>query len=251
MLESPLRIVVVEDERAARADLIRMLSREPAVEVVGEAGDVDAAVAVVASTQPDGLILDVQLPTGTGFDVLRKLESPPVVMFVTAHHAHAVAAFELAAIDYLLKPFTAERLRLGIDRMRLAADRRDDVRSERLTWAGESISSAAPLERLYVRRGRRIVVVPVADVLRIEADGVYTRIITAKEAHVATVPLNTLLPLLPQTAFLRVHRSHIVNLKAVVAFTALASGRLQVEMVNGATVPCSREYARDIRQRTF
>jgi two-component system, LytTR family, response regulator len=251
MRDRTLRVVVVEDEGAARAGLIRMLAQEPDVEVVGEAGDVDAAVSCLAATCPDAVLLDIQLPSGSGFDVLRRLDTMPKVVFTTAHHRHAVAAFELAALDYLLKPFTAERLRVALDRLRHVMERDEPDDTNRVQTARDVMTSADPLDRLYVRRGRRIVMLPVVDIHRIEADGMYTRIVTARDVHVAVVPLAALLPRLPTSLFLRVHRSHIVNLQAVTGFTVLPSGRLQVEMLQGPAIPCSREYAREIRQRSF
>lgn len=220
--------------------------------MVGEAGDVAEAIACIRTTNPEGVLLDIQLPSGSGFDILEEFENPPHCIFVTAHHEYAVTAFELAALDYILKPYSRERLEAALDRLRKLQPDESSGLPDRLATARSALSPSPPnIVRLFIRRGRRILVVPVDDIVRIEADGMYTRLVTEKETHVATIPLSTLLPRLPADQFQRVHRAHIVNLSSVTGFTVLPAGRLDVHLANGATVPCSREYARTIRSRSF
>jgi two-component system LytT family response regulator len=247
----PLRVLVVDDERTARGALVRMLAEVPAVTVVAEADDVPTAIAAVRTHRPEAMLLDVQLPSGTGFDVLRAtLPDAPATAMVTAHDRYALAAFELAALDYVLKPFTLDRLTTAIERLRHAVATRDDA-SPRVAAALAHVQEARPLERLYVRRGRQIVMVPVAEIVRIEADGMYTRVVTAQDVHVVLLPVHEMLERLPADRFLRVHRSHVVNLAMVTAFTALPSGRLRADLRTGESVPCSREYARQIRDQAW
>jgi two-component system, LytTR family, response regulator len=248
---SALRLVIVDDEPVARAGVNHLLASDPEVEIVGEAGDVGEAVAAIMDCRPDAVLLDIQLPSGTGFDVLAQLDEVPPIAFITAHHHHAVEAFELAAVDYLLKPFAPERLQLAITRLREAARSREADRALQLATAHTLFTRETPLDRLYVRRGRRILMLPVAAITRIEADGMYTRVITSQETHIVTVSLTALAERLPGDQFLRVHRSHIVRLDAVTGFTSLPSGRLQVDLRDGTTIPCSREHAREIRQRAM
>lgn len=251
MTSRPLRVIVVEDEPASRAGLVRLLHREPGVEVVAEAADVAPAIAAILEHRPDAVFLDIRLPSGSGFDIVEALEDPPEVVFVTAHDEHAVAAFELAAVDYILKPYSRERLQASVERLR--EGRAEVARDHNPVAQARATHDAptAPFEHLYIRRGRRILVVPVREIVRVEADGMYTRFFTEREVHVATIPLNALVQRLPAAQFQRVHRGHIVNLAFVSGFAVMPSGRLEVQLTTGATVPCSREHARQIRGRTF
>lgn len=248
---SLLRLVVVDDEQTSRSGLVRMLHELPEVAVVGEAGDVDEAVELIDRVAPDGLLLDIRLPTGTGFDILQRIDRHRPFVFVTAYHTHAIAAFELAALDYLLKPFTPERLQTAIERLRQASQAGERDLAPQLDTVKDLITTGQPVDRLFVRRGRRIVMLPTDDIHRIEADGMYTRIITAQETYVVTIPLHTILSRLPGDDFARVHRSHIVNFRCAAGFSMLPNGRLQVEMRKGPPVPCSREYSRVVRQRVW
>jgi two-component system, LytTR family, response regulator len=223
------RAVVADDERVARDAVSTLLRDQPAVEVVGEAASGDEAVAVVKRLRPDLLFLDVQMPGGDGFRVLEALggEVPRGVVFVTAFDEHAVRAFEVHALDYVVKPFGKPRFDAAVARAvaRLEAEEALTLRrtlealvAGRRTAgdpAGTLASGAARPENLAVRVGTRIVLVPVAEVDWIESDADYARIHAAGKAHLVSARMHALEELLDPRSFLRIHRSVIVNLARV------------------------------------
>jgi two-component system, LytTR family, response regulator len=216
-----VRTLVVDDEPVARAGLRTMLTAFDWVEVVGEAADGEAAVEAIRRLQPELVFLDVQMPGLTGTDVLRRLERQPFVVFTTAYSQHAVTAFELGAVDYLLKPFGPGRLAAAL--------------------GGE------PISRLFVRVGGALVPVAVETVCRFEAIGDYVAAHAGRTRRVLDLSLNRLESRLDPNRFARVHRSHIVNLDHVRAFRRDARGNLEAEMADGTLVPVSRARAQVIR----
>ncbi len=232
MAEAPrlFRAVVADDEPAARAAVVTLLRDQPAVEVVAEAASGEETVDLVRRLRPDLLFLDVQMPAGDGFRALETLgaDVPRGVVFVTAFDEHAVRAFEVHALDYLVKPFGKPRFDAAVARAlrRLEAD---DALSLRGTLealvagrlgdresAGTLAPEAAPRpERLAVRTGSRVVLVPVSEVDWIESDGDYARIHAAGRSHLVSTRLHVLEGLLDARHFLRVHRSVIVSLVRV------------------------------------
>ena len=205
MMSAPLRTLIVDDERLARKRLHALLAAHPEVSVVGEAGSVSEAAALAAREQPALVFLDVQMPPATGFELLPLLAPAPAIVFVTAHDEFAVRAFEVSAVDYLLKPVAPERLAAAI--ARVAAGR------------PPAPAPTTPLQTddaLILRDGDRVRRVAVAEIAAIEGDGHYTRV------HLATEPpmfirrgINAWTGQLPSAGFLRVDRSLIVNLARV------------------------------------
>lgn len=230
MADPRYRAVVADDEAAGRAAVVTLLHDEPAVDVVGEAASGDETVALVRRLRPDLLFLDVQMPGGDGFRVLETLgaDVPRGVVFVTAFDEHAVRAFEVHALDYVVKPFGRPRFDAAVARA-VARLQAEDALSLRRTLEalveGRRTTPAGTLEpgppaalrsdRLAVRTGSRTVLVPVADVEWIESDGDYARIHAAGRAHLVSVRMHALEALLDPQRFLRVHRSVIVCLARV------------------------------------
>ena len=239
-----LEVALVEDEAPARARLKRLLAAHADVRIVGEAEDLAGALALLRATRPALLFLDVQLGRDDAFALLRRLPEPqPLIVFATAHHEHALRAFEVAAVDYLLKPFDGERLAraLGRARTRLAeadalpAD--EDVRRLRAAW-----SPAAPPPRLVVQdRGRRIVV-PLADLLRVAACGNYVELHTAERRYLLRTPLARLARRLDPTQFLRVHRSHLLRVDQILGVSPRAHGDAELHLRDGSSLLLSRRY---------
>ena len=223
------RAVVADDEPVAREAVLTLLRDQPAIEVVGEAASGDEAVAIVRRLRPDLLFLDVQMPGRDGFAVLSALEGdvPRGVVFVTAFDEHAVRAFEVHALDYVVKPFGRPRFDAAVSRAvsRLEAEEALTLRRtlEALVEgrrtsdhpAGTLASGPARPEHLAVRVGSRTVLVPVADVEWIESDGDYARIHAAGKAHLVSVRMHALEERLDPRRFLRIHRSVIVSLALV------------------------------------
>ena len=239
-----LRAMVVDDEPVARAGLRAMLADFDWIEVVGEAGDGASAVRGIETVKPDLLFLDVQMPGLAGTEVLRRIDHKPFVVFTTAYSEHAVTAFELGAVDYLLKPFGPKRLAAAMERIRGAigvSATTDPVQRLTAAMAGGAIG------RLFVRVGSSLVPVDVEKISRLEADGDYVTIHADDVRHTLHISLAALESRLDPTKFTRVHRAHIVNLGYVKTFRPDARGNLEAEMTDGTRVPVSRARAQEIR----
>ena len=214
------------------------------VDVIGEAADGESAVTAINTMRPELVFLDVQMPGLIGTEVLRRLEGSPFVIFTTAFSEHAVTAFELGAVDYLLKPFGPTRLAAAMERVRSAIGEPSTVEAaERLSGA----LGGGPISRLFVRVGGTLVPLPVERVSRFEADGDYVIAHSGSARHMLHLSMTRLESRLDSRRFVRVHRTHIVNLDHVRAFKRDPSGNLEAELLDGARVPVSRARAQEIR----
>jgi two-component system LytT family response regulator len=238
--------LIVDDEPVARAGMRRMLDEVEWIECIGEAANGLAAIEAIDTLKPELVFLDVQMPGLLGTDVLRRLQHQPFVVFTTAYAQHAVTAFELGALDYLLKPFGEERLRATLDRIRAAVGEPRTSSFDRFSEA----MARAPMSRLFVRTGRNIVPLPVNDISWFEAVGDYIAAHVGETQHLLHLPLNQLEDRLDPRRFVRVHRTHIVNLDQVAAFRREASGHLVAELKDGTSLQVSRAKARDLRSLT-
>jgi two-component system, LytTR family, response regulator len=229
-IPSPVRAVVVDDESAARDAIRMLLEEEDAVALIGEAGNGEDAVRLVRRTRPDLLFLDIQMPDGDGFQVLEELgeEVPRGVVFVTAYDAHALRAFEVHALDYLLKPFGRTRFREAVRRAleQIRAANALSLRSTLASMGDDRRASAmipgvlAPEEsprprRLGVRSGSRTVLVDVESIDWLEADDDYIRVHSEGKVHLLSERMHALEGLLTPTEFARIHRSVIVRLDRI------------------------------------
>jgi two-component system LytT family response regulator len=239
--------LIAEDEALARRMLRDLLDEIGLVHVVGEVDDGAACVRALDELRPEILFLDVQMPGGDGFEVLARSRHRPLTIFTTAHDQFAVAAFELAAVDYLLKPFGRERLRLAVERalQGLPGERAD---AERLsaTWSAER-----PVRRLFLRDRGRIVPVAVEHIVRIEAMDDYAAVHVRDRSYLLHMPMNVLERRLDPDRFVRVHRSHIVNLDHVAALEPYDGTRLEIVMRDGTRVLASRARSRVLRARSL
>ena len=236
--------LVVDDEPLARAGLRSMLSAFDWIEVIGEAADGQSAAQTINSLKPELVFLDVQMPGLLGTDVLRQIEHRPFVIFTTAYSQHAVTAFELGAVDYLLKPFGVARLTAALERVRGAIGEPSNVDAiERLSGA----LGGGPISRLFVRVGNATVLLPVDRVTRLEADGDYVAAHAGGTRHLLHLSLSNLLTRLDPKRFVQVHRAHVVNLDHVRAFKRDGRGNLEAELNDGTRVPVSRARAQELR----
>ena len=214
-----IRALLVDDEALARKRLRKMLGEESDIEILGECGDGPEAIACLREQQPDLVFLDVQMPEVDGFDVLRALppERLPLVIFVTAHDRHAVAAFEVHAVDYLLKPFTQERLHEAVARARQLLQTRDTSMISQQLADLLKTPRAGPhyLSRFAIKTGDRTVFIKVEEVDYIESASNYVVLHTRTENHVLRDTLSNLETLLPPKSFVRISRSMIVHLERV------------------------------------
>ncbi|MFN7940183.1 MAG: LytTR family DNA-binding domain-containing protein [Thermoanaerobaculia bacterium] len=241
-----LRTVLVEDEPMARRRLEEILAEVPWVERVGSAADGVSAIELIERARPDLVLLDVQLPELDGVSLLRRLRHRPEVVFTTAHDAYAVAAFELGALDYLVKPFGRERLLAALERVRARAAARE-AGPGAVERALEAATS--PLTRLFARKGQRIVPIAAREITRIRANGEYAEVHTADGSYLLQVTLKELLERLDPQLFEPVHRSHIVNLEAVEHLRPADDRRLLVTMRDGTRIVASRAASARIRRR--
>ena len=236
--------LVVDDEPVARAGLRAMLTGFGWVSVVGEAADGAAAVEMINRLRPELVFLDIEMPGLLGTEVVRRIEHQPFVIFTTAYSQHAVTAFELSAVDYLLKPFGPARLAAAIERVRSALGEPTAAGVvERLSGA----LAGGPISRLFARVGSALVPIVVQSVSRFEADGDYVTAHVGSSTHVLHVSLNRLEARLDPGRFVRVHRTHLVNLDYVRAFQPDARGNLEAVLNDGVRVPVSRSRAQALR----
>ncbi len=247
-----LRLLIVDDEALARARVRKMLAEEAELEVVGECANGPEAIAAIRQHRPDLVLLDVQMPEVSGFDVLRALtpEERPAVIFVTAHDEHAIEAFEVHALDYLLKPFKQARFQEALQRARDHLASRD-VRAlnQRLTdWLNAPKAEATCLTRLAIKTGERTVFVRVEDVDYIESAGNYAILHVGKENHILRETLTNLEAKLSPRLFLRVSRSALVNLTRVKELQPALRGDHVVILKDGKQLALTRGV-REIQER--
>jgi two-component system LytT family response regulator len=247
-----MRALIVDDEPLARERVRTLLARHaPHVEVIGECGDGVAAVAAIASEQPDVVFLDVQMPAMTGFDVVSAVgpENMPLVVFVTAYDDFALRAFEAHAIDYLVKPFAPERLLAAVERVQTQLlGRTRDALEAKLRALIRTAQPADYLDRFMVKRGQRFVFVRAGDVRWIEAADNYVRLHTTGGSELLRATLSALESRLDPRRFVRVHRSAIVNLDYLVSMEAWGQGEYLLRLAGGEEITSSRTYRSRIRQ---
>ncbi len=241
-----LRVVIVEDEPPARRRLRRLLEETGKLEVVAEADTVRDAVTKIKKAEPDVVFLDIEIPGGDGFDVLARLEEIPAVVFVTAYDEYAVRAFEEDAVDYLVKPVTAERLGEGLDRV---ARRLEKEKVQEGLPALIQKGAGMPM-RIVTRRRGKIVLLDPGEVTHVTAD--HTLVFAWKDGHSFLVPrtLQDLEDELSALGFRRTHRSALVNLSHIVSVRPADSGNfiLELDDPESTKVPLSRRRARELRQ---
>jgi two-component system LytT family response regulator len=245
-----LRVLIVDDEAPARQRLRELLADVPGAACVGEAADGAGAVAMIDALEPDVVLLDIALPELSGLEVLRRITHRPAVIFTTAYDQHAVSAFELQALDYLLKPFGRDRFMVAIERARRAVADAGDLPSdaERATSAAtDTAPTAGPLTRIFVRDRGKITPIAVRDIERLEAEDDYVAVHTRGRRHLVYLPLAEFVRRLDPAQFLRIHRAHVVNLEFVSHFEPFDAGRLQVTMRDGTTLFASRIRSKELR----
>jgi two-component system LytT family response regulator len=245
-----IQTLIADDEVLARSKLRYLLGGEPDIEVVGEGSNASEVIDLVGATSPQLLFLDVKMPGMNGLEVVEHLSRaadrpPPHIIFTTAYDQYALQAFEIRAIDYLLKPFTAERLQMAVQRVReqiefseLSANRAPKNPKEKSDYT----------TRLVFKSRGRILFLSVTDIHWIGAEENYVRICTARETHLLRETMASMEQKLDPSSFLRVHRSAIVNLKYVREVRTETQGDFVVHMLDGQKVPMSRSYHSRIRE---
>jgi two-component system LytT family response regulator len=224
-----MRALIVDDERLARLELRRLLAAHPEVEIVGEARDGQEAGEMIRKLSPDLLFLDIQMPGMTGFELLESLDDVPQVIFTTAYDEYAIKAFEVNALDYLMKPVPPARLAAALARVRPVPD-------------------TPRLEQVFVRDGERCWIVRLPEIFLLESEGNYTRLHFGHERPLIRRSLNALEAQLDPAMFFRADRRQILNLKWIEKVEVAISGGLQVTLRGGRTVEMSRRQSARLRE---
>lgn len=250
----PLSILVIDDEPLARRRLTRLLGAIPGTEVIGTAGNVDEALELIAALLPDVILLDIQMPGGTGFDILERLgHGVPAVIFVTAFDHYALRAFEAAAIDYVTKPIEANRLRTAIERARTAIAARTSA--DRVVELNETVQALRQALRkhdtqsadLWIKVRGEFVRVALDRVVRFQAERDYVRIHTDGRSYLHHESLASLERRLDPGEFLRLHRSSIVRRDCIVGLKQAPFAALIARLSDGSEIRVGRTYSRLIR----
>lgn len=232
-----IRALIVDDEPPARRNIALLLEREPDVEIIGECGSGNDALAAIRSLSPDLLFLDVQMPECDGFDVLEMLGSkmPPAIIFVTAYDQYALRAFDAAALDYLLKPFDNARFERAIARAK------DKIRLSRHT--------PPKTDRLVIKSAGQVSFVKISEIDWIEADDYYACLHVGAKNHLLRRSLAELEQDLDPALFCRIHRSAIVNVNRIKNLKLNPDGEYNVVLENGSALRLSRRHRKDLQSR--
>jgi len=260
---APIRVLVVDDELLARERITDLLAHEPDVEILGTADNGNTAVEAIRAKRPDLVFLDVQMPGKTGLDVVRDVgpDAMPATIFVTAFDQYALRAFDLAALDYLVKPFDDERFEQAFRRARQLINLREmgKLREQLLAILQQGSterSDARPttdatpyLERIAVEMRGKVRVVPVEQIDYITADGPYAELHTGERTHLIRETMHTLEERLDPRHFVRIHRSAIVRLQLVDTLLRGGGGDYEVQLKSGLRLPVSRSRREEVERR--
>ncbi len=250
----PLTALVVDDEPLAREGLSMLLARDPDITAIHEAKNGREAVTAIQDLHPDVVFLDVQMPEMDGFQVVTEVgaENMPAVVFVTAHDQYAIQAFEISAIDYLLKPVTQERFARALERVKARAPARpgDDTSRQILSLLETVASPRRYLKRVAVRSAGKTVFVDAQDIDWMEAAESYVQLHTSRSSHLLHVAMNTLEKSLDPEMFLRIHRSLIVNVTRIKELRPALHGEYVITLENGVRLQSGRVYSDKVRALT-
>jgi two-component system LytT family response regulator len=243
-MKNDARVVIADDEPLARRALRDHMSGLDWIAEVHEAGDGLSAIRAVDRLQPDLLFLDVQMPGASGIAVAEQIACRPYIIFTTAFDRYAVTAFEIGALDYLLKPFGRDRVLGVLARAREAMDQGIPPIAARATRV---LSASRPLSRVFVKERGRMIAIPLESVERLEACDDYVALHVDGRRHLLHVPLHDLYARIDHAHFLRVHRSHVVNVRFISALEPRDGSRLTIVLASGARVPASRAGSAELR----
>jgi len=227
-----MKALIVDDERLARKELAGMLEKHDKIEVIGEAANADEAETLIAEKRPDLLFLDINMPGRSGFELLESLDPAPQVIFVTAYDEHALKAFEVNALDYLLKPIDPERLEAAINKLQEA---NEDVEGQRKTLHEN--------DQIFLKDGEKCWFVTLKDVRYFESEGNYIRVRFNDQKPLVLRSLNKLEEKLDPHVYFRANRKHIVNLRWVEKIEPWFNGGLMVKLKTGEQLEVSRRQA--------
>lgn len=232
-----IRALIVDDERLARNELKKLLQEFPEIEVVGEAGNADEGIQKIENLNPDIVFLDIQMPGKTGFDMLAELDRTPYVVFTTAYDEYALKAFEVNALDYLLKPIEPKRLTDAIQKLHIQEEK-DPVMGASISNANRSLLSEN--DQVFVKDGERCWFVKLSEIRLFESVGNYAKVFFGTHKPLILKSLNALEERLDEKIFFRANRKHIINLRLIDKIEPYFNGGLLLELKGGEKVEVSR-----------
>ncbi len=235
-MDKTIRTIIVEDEMLARQLLHSFLKDCPDVDIVGECANAFEGIEMINELKPDLVLLDIQMPKLTGLEMLEMLTYKPRVIFTTAYDEFAIKAFELSAVDYLLKPFSKQRLFEAVEKLK---ERGWDVNNQEIDKLGSQLNGKV-VERLVVKDRQRISIIPLHQIVRIEAMDDYVIIITEEGRYIKQITMKALEEQLSPSSFVRVHRSHIVNVAQIERVDTKDKDGFKLTLLNEEQVKVSR-----------
>ena len=248
-----IKVLVVDDEPLARERLTSLLSQEPAIELVSPARDGEEAITAIHDESPDLVFLDVQMPQMNGFDVIDAVgtDKMPLVIFVTAYDQHALKAFQVRALDYLLKPFDRERFGDALQRARKQLDREEtgDLGRRLLALVKDLRRDQPRSDRLVVKSGGRLFFLRTDEIDWVEAAGNYVRLHVGPASHLLRETMNAIEGRLDPEKFFRIHRSRIVNMERIQELQPWLNGEYAVLLRTGTRLTLSRGYREKLQDR--
>jgi two-component system LytT family response regulator len=242
-----LKAIIIDDEELARELIRNYLKGHPGIEIICECENGFEGIKAIAEMKPDIVFLDIQMPKLNGFEMLELTENPPEIIFITAHNEYAIKAFELNAVDYLLKPYSRERLLSAIEK---AAERirTGSVLKEKISKLVHH-PLAEKLERIVVKSGSKIKVIPVESIIYLEAQDDYVMIYTQEGKYLKQGTMKYYEEMMDESRFIRVHRSYIVAIDQVVQLEPYSRENYALKLKNGVSLKVSRSGLKNIREK--
>jgi two-component system, LytTR family, response regulator len=237
-----MRVILIDDEPLARNILKKYCESIPEIEIIGECENGFQAVKMIEDLKPELIFLDVQMPKLNGFEVLEILSHPPKVIFTTAFDEYAVKAFDANATDYLLKPFLLERFQQAFDKVKTQHEPQEYTAKQLYNHPDEK-------HRIVIKDGEKITILPLDELIYIEAYDDYVKLYTAKERYVKKQTMAHFEKTLPSSLFVRIHRSSIIAIDRIQRIETIENGRYQVLLTNDVRLPISRSAFPELKQR--
>lgn len=238
------KAIIIDDEPLAREIVKEYLQAWPGIEIAAECNDGFEAVKSISQHQPDLIFLDIQMPKISGFEMLELLEEPPAVIFTTAFDEYAIRAFEANAIDYLLKPFSRERFNAAVKKF---GEQQNEMK-QKLPSLMESVDNGQQLQRIVIKDGSKIRIIPLHEVVMLEAADDYVKIHAANGAYLKKKTMQSFEATLPATQFIRVHRSFIVNIAQITRIEPMEKENHVALLKVGAQVPVSKSGYQKLKE---
>ena len=243
-----LKTILIDDEQPARDIMKHYLKDFREIEIIGEFADGFSGLKAIQDLKPDLVFLDVQMPKLTGLELLELLETPPIIIFSTAYDQYALKAFEMNAVDYLLKPYDRKRFTQAIHKVLNRSVKLENEIDRIVQVVQQSKEQGSYPNRIFIRKGKRIVSVEVGSILWIEADGDYTQLHTNNGTHLCNLSLNTLEERLDPSCFIRVHRSSIIAQGSIEHLQSDGEGGFVAMLKDKSKVKISRTHAATLRK---